>query len=134
MKAIFYLAILFFSVISCSKNYDVKTTLPNVAGKWKQIEFYNSNGGSNPSWNVVANGYTIEFFSNGTFSSSKLTDCSTGKYVVSTTNEISMNYNCVSFTNNYVEKIETITNSQLILKPNYLNCDEGCSVKFERIN
>lgn len=134
MKAISYLSVLFFSLISCSKNNDEKTTLPSIVGKWKQIELYNSNGGNNPNWNVVTNGYSIEFFSNGTYSSTKISDCSTGTYTISVTNEISMIYNCAGFTNIYVEKIENNTNSQLILKPNYLNCDEGCSVKFERIN
>ena len=134
MKKLFYSTVFFITLICCSKNNNDEPTLPSVVGKWKQTELYNSNGGSTPTWNVVSNGYTIEFLSNGTFSSTKLSDCSTGTYTISGTNEISMTYNCASFTNIYVEKIENKTNSQLILKPNYLNCDEGCSVKFERIN
>ena len=136
MKTLFYLSILFLPLFSCSKSDkdDTNPTTSNLIGKWKQIEIFGSNGGSNPTWQKVTNGYTIEFLSNGKFISSKFTECSTGGYAISITNEISMTYNCSSFTNNYIEKVETNTNSQLIIKPTYLECDEGCSVKFEKEN
>ncbi|QBN20184.1 hypothetical protein [Flavobacterium nackdongense] len=134
MKTIFYLAILYFSALSCSKSEGDNSTKPSVVGKWKQIELYNSDGGSSPSWHTITNGYTIELLSNGTFNSTKHSECTTGSYTISSTNEISMTYNCSGFTNNFIEKIETITNTQLILKPIYINCDEGCSVKFAKLN
>lgn len=134
MRTVFYLTILFFSLVSCAKSSDDDIDSATVVGRWKQTAVYNSNGGSTPSWNTITNGYTIEFLSNGTFNSSKFSDCSTGTYTISSNNEISMTYNCENFKNNYVEKVETNTESQLILKPNYLDCDEGCSVKFEKIN
>lgn len=134
MKALFYLPVLFFSFLSCSKSDDNSASKQSVIGKWKLIELYNSDGGSSPTWHPITNGYTIEFLSNGTFNSTKYAECATGSYTISASNEISMTYNCPSFANNYIEKTETITNTQLILKPTYANCDEGCSVKFEKTN
>ena len=133
MKTIIYLAALFFCFSSCSKS-DTTTTNPSIIGKWKQTELYTSNGGSSPAWQTIANGYEIELLSNGTFTSTKYSECATGTFSLSAANEVNMVYNCAGFMNSYVEKVETITGSQLILRPTYLNCDEGCSVKFEKVN
>ena len=134
MKTLIYLPILLFLTMSCSNSNDDDSSKASIIGKWKLIELYNSDGGSSPSWHTITNGYTIEFFSNGTFTSTKHIECTTGSYTISPTNEVNMTYNCVGFTNSYLEKVETNTSTQLILKPSYLNCDEGCSVKFEKIN
>ena len=134
MKTIFYLSVLFFGLFSCSKSDNNTTSNPSIVGKWKQTELYNSNGGTSPTWHTVTNGYILEFFSNGTFTSTKHIECITGSYTISPTNEVIMTYNCAGFTNSYLEKVETNTSTQLILKPSYLNCDEGCSVKFEKVN
>lgn len=133
MKTIIYLAVLFFCFSSCSKS-DSTTSNPSIVGKWKQTEVFTSNGDSSPAWQTVANGYEIELLSNGTFTSTKYSECTTGTYIISAENEVNMVYNCAGFMNSYVEKVETITGSQLILRPTYLNCDEGCSVKFEKVN
>ncbi|MEY2693597.1 MAG: hypothetical protein RIT03_1989 [Bacteroidota bacterium] len=132
-KRIVYLTILFIGFFSCSKS-DSTTSNPSIVGKWKQTELFTSNGGSSPAWQTVANGYEIELLSNGTFTSTKNSECATGTFSLSATNDLNMTYNCAGFTNSYVEKVETITDSQLILRPTYLNCDEGCSVKFEKVN
>jgi hypothetical protein len=134
MKTLFFIPVLIFTLLSCSKSDNDNSIEPSVVGKWKQIELYNSDGGSSPNWHTVTNGYTIEFLSNGTFNSTKHTECSTGKYTISSINEITLTYDCTNFTNKYIEKQENLTNAQLILKPAYMNCDEGCSVKFTKVN
>lgn len=134
MKTLIYLPFLLFLTMSCSKSNDDDSSKASIIGKWKLIELYNSDGGSSPNWHTITNGYTIEFFSNGTFTSTKHIECTTGSYTISPTNEVNMTYNCVGFTNSYLEKVETNTSTQLILKPTYMNCDEGCSVKFEKVN
>ncbi|MBF2708278.1 hypothetical protein [Flavobacterium soyangense] len=134
MKTLIYLPILLFLTMSCSKSNNDDSSKPSIIGKWKLIELYNSDGGTSPTWHTVTNGYVLEFFSNGTFTSTKHIECTTGSYIISPTNEVNMTYNCVGFTNSYLEKVETNTSLQLILKPTYMNCDEGCSVKFEKVN
>jgi hypothetical protein len=134
MKKLYYLPILLILLLSCSKNENNDPVEPTVVGKWKQIELYNSDGGSSTSWHAITNGYTIEFLNNGTFNSTKHTECSTGKYTLSASNEITLTYNCTSYTNKYIEKLESLTNTELILKPTYMTCDEGCSVKFRKMN
>jgi len=134
MKTLIYLPILLILTMSCSKSNNDDSSKPSIIGKWKLIELYNSDGGTSPTWHTVTNGYLLEFFSNGTFTSTKHIECTTGSYTISPTNEVNMTYNCVSFTNSYLEKVETNTSTQLILKPTYMNCDEGCSVKFEKVN
>jgi len=134
MKTLIYLPILLILTMSCSKSNNDDSSKPSIIGKWKLIELYNSDGGTSPTWHTVTNGYLLEFFSNGTFTSTKHIECTTGSYTISPTNEVNMTYNCVSFTNSYLEKVETNTSTQLILKPTYMNCDEGRSVKFEKVN
>ena len=128
MKKLFPISILLLSLISCARNNNSSPT-PSIIAKWKQTALYNSNGGSSPAWQQVTNGYTIEFFNNGTFTSTKHSECAAGNYTVSASNKINMTYTCAGFTNSYLEEIEANTNTELILKPTYLNCDEGCSVK-----
>ena len=132
MKPLYYLFISLIFVLSCSKNNNEKSN-QNITGKWKQVAFYNSNGGSTPIWNQVDNGYTIEFLNNGKFISTKHSECTTGDFILTTNNQISMTYNCSSFKNNFIEAIEMNTISELVLKPSYKECDEGCSVKFIKI-
>jgi hypothetical protein len=134
MKTIIYLSVLFFGFSSCSKSDKNIVTNASIIGKWKQTELYTSNGGSSPAWQTVSNGYEIELLSNGTFTSTKYSECATGIYSISVANEVNMTYNCVGFSNSYIEIVEKITDSQLVLRPSYQNCDEGCSVKFEKVN
>ncbi len=129
MKTLFYLI---FAIIinGCTKNENE----PEIIGKWKQIEIYGSDGGASPTWHPVSNGYYLEFLKNGNFTSTKFSECNSGTFNYLNTNEVNMTYNCSNFSNNYIEIIESNTHTILILKPSYMECDEGCSVKFEKIN
>ena len=75
--------ILIFTILllSCS-NDDNKPQENPLKGTWKLIETYSSDGGSNPQWTSVENGYTYTFNSNGTYSSTRFSECSTGEYTI----------------------------------------------------
>ena len=132
MKAIIFLSIFLLGLTSCSK--DENETPPSISGSWKLTEIYSSDGGSNSGWHPVTNGYTYQFNSNGTFTSNRFSECNTGTYTLTSANEVKLVYTCSSFPNSYIEKIKSLTNSELILEPTYMNCDEGCNVKLTRIN
>lgn len=131
--------ILIFTILllSCS-NDDNKPQENPLKGTWKLIETYSSDGGSNPQWTSVENGYTYTFNSNGTYSSTRFSECSTGEYTI-TDSTLTLDYDCEdfdtgienppgTFIENYV-----FEDQKIILTPTYLNCDEGCGYKFERV-
>ena len=132
MKALLYIPIVCLLFFGCSKDDNDTKSVATVLGKWKQIESYQSDGGSSPTWIAISNGYTIEFRSDGTFTSTKFSDCGVGSYIVSITNEVVMSYSCDSFTTNDLQQIENLSGSIMILKPLGLNCDEGCGDKFQK--
>ena len=133
MKALLYISLICLTLFSCSKDENDSKSSTTVVGKWKQIESYQSDGGSSPAWSPISNGYTLEFLDNGTFTATKFTDCQAGTYSVSTSNQIVMVYSCENFTTNDLQQIEAISGSQIILKPTDAQCDEGCAEKFQRI-
>ncbi|AUS07068.1 hypothetical protein [Pseudotamlana carrageenivorans] len=137
MKLTILILCIFLSLTSCSDD-EAKSQENNFLGTWKLIETYGSDGGSNSQWTSVDNGYTYTFNNNGTFSSTRFTECTTGTYGVSS-NSITLVYGCEgfdtgienpagTFVENYVFEDENI-----ILTPTYMNCDEGCSYKFEKV-
>ena len=97
-----------------------------------------SDGGSNPQWTTVANGYTYTFSDDGTFSSTRFTECTTGTYEVSS-NSITLDYGCAGFgtgienpAGTFVENY-SFESENIILTPSYMNCIEGCGYRFEKI-
>ncbi|WP_445731196.1 hypothetical protein [Mariniflexile sp.] len=134
--------ILLFSIIlsfsSCSQNDEGKIDNISIVGTWKLIEVYSSDGGSQPRWFSVDNGYTYTFESNGTFNSTRFSECQTGKFSF-TSRQLILNYDCKDFTSGiespagtFVENF-TKNNNEIILKPTYITCIEGCGYKFIKI-
>jgi len=137
MKPIILILSMLLSFTSCSDD-DTKSQEENFLGTWKLIETYGSDGGSNPQWTIVDNGYTYTFSNDGTFSSTRFTECTTGTYDVSN-NTITLDYSCVGFDTGvenppgtFVENYN-FENGNIILTPTYMNCIEGCGYKFEKI-
>ncbi|APY12118.1 hypothetical protein BWZ22_13155 [Seonamhaeicola sp. S2-3] len=137
MKPIILILSMLLSFTSCSDD-DTKSQEESFLGTWKLIETYGSDGGSNPQWTIVDNGYTYTFSNDGTFSSTRFTECTTGTYDVSN-NTITLDYSCVGFDTGvenppgtFVENYN-FENGNIILTPTYMNCIEGCGYKFEKI-
>ncbi len=130
MKTMILILSILLSFTSCKDGNRKIQQKNKIVGNWRLKQVYHSDGGSSPSWQNVTNGYTLTIYSNGNFNSNKFQDCEAGNYTTNTNNEITFNYSCPSFRNSYKEKIEELSESQLILKPTYMDCDEGCSYKF----
>lgn len=133
MKILLNISLICLVLCSCSKDDTSTESAATVTGKWKQIESYGSDGGSGPTWTPISNGYILKFLDDGTFTATKFADCQVGNYSISTSNQIVMMYNCETFTTNDLQQIESLSESQMILKPTDSNCDEGCGEKFQRI-
>ena len=122
--------------VGCTKNDDDSNKL---VGKWVLIETFNSDGGSPGGWYEVSeeDSYFINLTEDLTFTSDKLIVCDNGNYTL-TNNSFTLVYSCDNMTsgnppgtfkeNYYFE------NSNLIVTPDYLNCDEGCLYKFKKID
>ncbi|PCI34200.1 MAG: hypothetical protein COB60_06615 [Flavobacteriaceae bacterium] len=134
--------ILLFSIIlsfnSCSQNEEEKNSDNSIVGTWKLIEVYSSDGGSNPQWKLVENGYIYTFKIDGTFTSNRFSECSIGKFELNNSN-LTLRFDCNGFTTGiespegtFIENFNK-KNNEIILKPTYLNCIEGCGNKFQKI-
>lgn len=108
----------------------------SLYGTWQLTEVYISPGTREGEWVAVENGYTFDIQPDGTFYSSKYDKCSTGSYTISD-QTISFMYNCQNFypcnasSSTCIESF-SFENQYLVLRPNYLDCIEGCSYKFSK--
>ncbi|WP_445731197.1 hypothetical protein [Mariniflexile sp.] len=126
--------ILLFSIIlsfsSCSQNDEGKRDNNSIIGAWKLVEIYSSDGGSNPQWNQINNGFTYTFYNNGDVKSSKF-NCD-GKYKINTSNSLHIEFDCDD------SKMKgnfdfTFLENNLIFTLNPNTCIEGCTEKFMKI-
>lgn len=135
MKNLILIMIVLIS--SCSKNETIEQE-DELKGTWKLIERYGSDAGNISQWHPVENGYTYTFNSNGTYSSTRFSECSTGDYTF-TASTLTLAYDCENFNTGIENSPEAFIenyvfeNRKIILTPTYLNCDEGCSYKFRKI-
>lgn len=128
MKSIILILSMLLSLTSCSDD-DVKPQENDILGTWKLIETYGSDGGSNPQWTAVNNGYTYTFNNDGTLISDRFT-CN-GSYSLLSQNQVTISFDCADSQFNLVYNF-TFKNQYLILTPNLSNCDEGCGDKYEK--
>tara|TARA_R110002050_G_scaffold247153_1_gene384970 strand:+ start:172 stop:576 length:405 start_codon:yes stop_codon:yes gene_type:complete len=130
MKNLILLFSLILSFSSCSQNGEEKINDNSIVGTWKLIEVYSSDGGTNPQWKPVENGYTYTFYSNGVIKSSKF-NCD-GKYTLNTSNSVHIEFDCNNskMNGNFDFKF---MDENLIFTPNPNTCFEGCDEKFMKI-
>jgi len=140
MKSRYYFitALLFF--VACDKTADEPITPDEslMVGKWKLTAAYISSGGS-PYWVDTENGVEIEFFENGTFSSNRFTECTTGNFWIEE-NKLLLEYTCSGFhaesenEEGFITYNLTLYSGYFILTPTSGPiCIEGCSYKYQSI-
>lgn len=129
MKNMFLILSIFFLITGCSEG-EAEQQENSIYGTWKLIETYGSDGGNNPQWTSIVDGYTYTFNDDGTIISDRFT-CN-GGYTLISSNQVTINFNCVDsqFNLMYTYSFE---NQNLILTPDLSNCDEGCGEKYEKI-
>ena len=129
MKNMFLILSIFLFITGCSEE-EAKQQEDPIYGTWKLIETYGSDGGNNPQWVSITDGYEYTFNDDGNIISDRFT-CN-GSYTLLSSNQVTINFDCVDsqFNLMYTYSFE---NQNLILTPDLLNCDEGCGEKYEKI-
>ncbi|WP_445748358.1 lipocalin family protein [Polaribacter sp.] len=135
-KLILTLAVI-LSFNSCSQSENNEKENLSLIGTWKLIESYSSDGGNTPSWKTVENGYIYTFNSDGSFTSNRFSECTKGNYKI-TDNKLTLTFDCAGFNTGienspgvFIEEL-IYDNTNMILKPTYLTCIEGCGFKFQK--
>jgi len=132
MKKIITIIVL-VALLSCS-NSDKNEADFSISSKWKLTETFFSDGGSDTKWLKVDNGYTIEFYQNGTFKSMKPgAPCEIGKYSISDKNILVLKYTCNTPYSDFETTEPYVANATTIVLTSKL-CDEACLEKFEKVN
>lgn len=133
---IIFSATVFFG---CEKEERTETEpITSIIGTWQLIEIYSDPGDGSGGWNSVENGYKYTFSSNNKFKSDRFSECTNGEYNIDS-NQLILNYDCEGFTTGienpqgtFIEEI-SFTASNMILRPTYLGCIEGCGWKFKKL-
>lgn len=130
MKNLILLLTLSFVTLNCSKddNNQKNNIPPELIGKWKAIEIYSTDGGSEPTWSNIVNGFSYTFSNDNIVIRDNLqTGCNEGKFSLKNENTILFVFPCIS----YESFIENNTNTLLILDTKNF---EPLKYKFQKIN
>ena len=109
----------------------------SIYGIWKLVESF-SHPPTGKGWSQVENGYLLNIQTDGTFSSSQFSDCSTGKVTVAT-NQIILIYDCSRFSAGFESPTGVfkysfeLVNGKLELTPQNFNCFEGCKYRLAEV-
>lgn len=127
-----------FTGSSCSKDRADEPEINSLIGTWKLIEVKIGNGGGKTQWERVEDGYTYTFNGDSSFTSTRFQECSNGSFTITDTHLV-LDFSCDGFTagiesleGTFVENFE-LNSKFLILSPDYMNCDEGCSYRFKKV-
>jgi hypothetical protein len=126
--------------LSCAKNDTSLDTLTNqITGEW-QLTTRLIDSGNGPIWVDIDDGYTYTFDRNGSFTSTRFTDCDYGTYSVNG-DELNLIFGCPDFTvwfespnDAFVDRIEFENNTTVILYPINPFCIEQCATRFTKIS
>ena len=135
MKNSIFTYILIFGLHSCTSDIPKELGNSGLYGKWKLSEAYISAGGPQ-NWVNVEDGEELVFFENGTFTSSRYLECTTGIFSIEE-NKLILLYKCDGFESESVNADGFITYN-LEFESGYFIatptsgpiCIEGCSYKY----
>lgn len=133
MKKLFIIPLAMLLLFSCSNSSSNEPTNQEnpLIGKWKLIEQKNSDGSSTlPTWTPVTNGYELTFKSDGTYTTTANSTCSSGTYSIS--NQLISYINSCGVSIVDKTRIKSVGNTELVVYD--LTCFEECQSKFQKIN
>ncbi len=134
---------LFLVLPSCDSEEHNMYEVDRIVGSWKLVEIYSENASGEGQWTPAVNSYSYTFNENGTFTSTRFSQCTTGNYSVYS-GELALDFECsnngistMSISNtaasSYIEEFD-YEGSNVIFIPTYPACDQGCRFKFEPTN
>ncbi len=135
MKNSMFTFILIPVLYSCSSDIPKEFENTDLIGKWKLSEAYISAGGPQ-DWVAVEDGEELVLFENGTFTSSRYSECTTGTW---STEQIGLilDYNCEGFESESENEDGLITYNLKFESGYFIAtptsgpiCIEGCSYKY----
>lgn len=135
MKSILLLSLGSLLILSSCNSDDDVQQIPHdgsIVGTWELIEYFGSDGAENPQWKVAEDRYTYTFDSDGSFTTTRFSECDFGRYELNDS-ILTLQYGCFeppkgTFINNF-----RLSADYMILTPQYLTCIEGCGSKFRKI-
>jgi len=132
MKNLVYILYMMLS-LSCSNNDDKsQNNVPHALfGKWKLIEIYSSDDGSQASWSPYDSGevYDIWFKENSEFIvSNMIEDCQIGSFSMSSNDEIIIDLPC---SEQSIIPIDSLSESILITNTTYIEYELS---KYQRVS
>ena len=116
----------------CTKEDHKDTKQENsIYGTWKLVETSGSDGGSDPTWSSVDNGYTYTFKRESNIIISNRFNCD-GEFTQSSENTIEIKFNCDEnqFSMSYSYELNK---DELVLVADLSICPEGCGEKYQKI-
>ncbi len=133
MRSLVYTLIMVFSFYGLEGQEKIKKS--DLIGKWKLSESFVSAGGGK-HWVTATDGDEYEFFDDGTFSSSKYSECTTGVFFIDEST-LFLEYKCDGFESNFENKKGYITYTLKFESDSFIAtptsgpiCTEGCSYKY----
>ena len=129
----YILLILVITFLGCSKGSEEPNNIPpELIGKWKVVERYTTDGGSDPTWSLYDSGriYDKWFKGDGTYILTRPStnpDCMGGNYSVLENNITYSNNPC---TTGAPVTIELLTENELIIDTNFF---EPFKVKYIKV-
>jgi len=137
MKNLIYIFILALGVLSCQSDDLIEFDNSDLVGKWKLTEAFISAGGPQ-YWVTVEDGEEFVFYGNGTFTSSKFSECAGGIFLIDSSKLI-LEFNCEGFESELENeegfityKLEYESNHFIATPTSGPICIEGCSYKYEK--
>lgn len=134
MKKLSLLLLFFILVVSCdSEDKTLEFTEANLTGTWKLVEAYADPGDGSGTFQPVSDGYSFSLNSDGTFTSERISECSSGTFSIKEKDKIIFNFKCPNYTETFVDTA-SFDGTMLVTSPLAPNrCFEGCGSKFKKI-
>ena len=127
-----FLMTLLLTTGGCTKDEHKDTKQENsIYGTWKLVETSGSDGGSEPTWSSVDNGYTYTFKRESNNIISNRFNCD-GEFTLPSENTIEIKFNCDEnqFSMSYSYELNK---GELLLTADLSICPEGCGEKYQMI-
>jgi len=138
MKNFIVIILLVTSLISCESNDETNLKSTNLIGEWLQVASFGDIGNGSIFEVEIEDGEELAFFENGTFTSDRFAECTTGTFFLEE-GTLFLNYSCQGFESEFENEdgfitfgIELESDSFTISPTSGFICIEACGERYER--